>query len=107
MARQYPEITRGTAEYGEVTRILGPNACDVADGSVEQISNQWLKGDVFVLDADGIPILADDDGTLLTRRRRIRIPRTASSHEPEGTDPCTSSASTSPPSLPQSTKPAT
>lgn len=75
MPRQYPAITRGTAEYDEVTRILGPDACNVADQSVVQISNRWLKGDYFVLDNDGIPILLDDDGTLQTQRRRIRIPR--------------------------------
>ncbi|EGD24669.1 hypothetical protein [Prescottella equi] len=75
MTRQYPEITRSTAEYDEVTRILRRRRLLVADLSVTQISKRWLKGDVFVLDADGIPILADDDGTLLARRRRIRIPR--------------------------------
>lgn len=74
MPRQYPASTRGTAEYDEVTRILGADARNVADESVIQISDRWLKGNYFVLDADGIPVLLDDDGTLLTRRR-IRIPR--------------------------------
>lgn len=78
MPRQYPAITRGTAQYDEVTRILGTRRHNVADESVTQISNRWLKGDFFVVDPHGVPILANDDGTLRTRRRRIRIPRGSS-----------------------------
>lgn len=75
MPRRYPAIVRGTAEYDEVTRILRRRHLLVADLSVTQVSSRWMKGDVFVLDAGGSPILMGNDGTLLTRRRRIRIPR--------------------------------
>lgn len=75
MPRQYPAITRGTPEYDEVTRILGPRCIQVEDESVTQISRRWLKGSFFQLGEDGWPIAPGDDGKIPTERRRIRIPR--------------------------------
>lgn len=75
MPRRYPAITRGAAEYDEVTRILGPRCIQVADKSVTQISNRWLKGSFFRMGEDGLPVVRGDDGEIPTTRRRIRIPR--------------------------------
>lgn len=75
MPRHYPAITRGTAEYDEVTRVLGPRCIQVADESVTQISNRWLKGSFFLIGDDGWPVAPGDDSEIPTKRRRIRIPR--------------------------------
>lgn len=77
MPRHYPAITRGTAEYDEVTRILGERRRNVLDESVTQISNRWLKGSFFVTDENGVPALTFTayGPHLETERRRIRIPR--------------------------------
>jgi hypothetical protein len=75
MTYTFPEILRGTPEYAEVTRFLGGYRLFVADESVRQINHRWLKGTVFVKDENGQHMLADDGETLITKRRRIRIPR--------------------------------
>ncbi|WP_139809513.1 hypothetical protein [Prescottella equi] len=77
MPRRYPAITRGTAEYDEVTRILGERRRQVLDESVTQISNRWLKGSFFVTDENGVLTLTltAHGPCLVTERRRIRIPR--------------------------------
>lgn len=73
MPRKFPEIRRGTREYREVTRILGPEAIFVEDESVRQVSRRWLKGTTFVKDESGRHLVVGDE--LVRKRRRIRIPR--------------------------------
>ncbi|MDF3309767.1 hypothetical protein P3H15_32635 [Rhodococcus sp. T2V] len=73
MARTFPEIRRGTREYREVVRILGPETIFVEDESVRQISRRWLKGTTFVKDENGRHLVVGDE--LVRKRRRIRIPR--------------------------------
>ncbi|MFC7450542.1 hypothetical protein [Rhodococcus daqingensis] len=68
-------IARGTAEYDEVTRILGRRCRWVADESVRQIDGRWLKATCFVPDANGDHALTASGDELVTARKRIRIPR--------------------------------
>lgn len=71
-------ITRGTPEYDEVCRILGPRARWVADERVRQINQRWLKADCFIPDENGEHTVVRRRGTpveIPTRSRRIRIPR--------------------------------
>lgn len=66
-------ITRGTPEYDEVSRILGPRCRWVADERVRQINGRWLKADCFVPDAAGQHTIVGDE--VLAKSRRIRIPK--------------------------------
>lgn len=79
MPRQYPAIIRGTFEYDEVCRILGKRLRWTLDESVTQISNRWLKADMFEPDPrDPTRPRVRGRGLtayICTRRRRIRIPR--------------------------------
>ena len=68
-------ITHGTSEYDEVLRFLGPRAYWVADERVRQINQRWLKADCFVRDEHGQPMLNAAGDAVVTRSRRIRIPR--------------------------------
>lgn len=71
-------ITRGTPEYDEVVRILGPRARWVADERARQINQRWLKADCFIPNENGehtIVFPADGEAYLPTKSRRIRIPR--------------------------------
>lgn len=70
---------RGTPEYNEITRFLGRERCrQIADESIHQISGRWLKGSFFVTDKNGDLVLTEDGLGIVTRRRRIRIPRDSS-----------------------------
>lgn len=74
----YNYFRRGTAEYDEVKRILGEQAKCVADESVRQISNRWLKGSFFVWeDGKGFPHarLKPCGTEVVTVNRRVRIPK--------------------------------
>ncbi len=79
MSSRSDHFRRGTTAYNEVLKILGPQCHDVLDESVRQVSYRWLKGTFIVRDERGYPkVVGGITGshTLLTRRRRIRIPRT-------------------------------
>ncbi len=70
-------ITRGTPEYDEVCRILGPRARWVADERARQINQRWLKADCFIPDENGhhTVVFTADGAELPTKSRRIRIPK--------------------------------
>lgn len=74
----YNYFRRGTTAYDEVVRILGGQANCVADESVRQINNRWLKGSFFVWEeGKGFPhAKLKPCGTgIVTVNRRIRIPK--------------------------------
>ena len=77
MPRSFPEFRRGTPEYDEVTRILGPRCIWVLDEGVRQINRRWLKVDYFIKGADGQHVYDEGTKTMPTRSRRIRIPHTS------------------------------
>jgi len=68
-------ITRGTPEYDEVVRFLGSRARWVKDERARQINQRWLKVDCFVRDGHGRPLLNAVGDAVVTKSRRIRIPR--------------------------------
>lgn len=80
MRTRSDHFRRGSTAYNEVTKILGAQCREVLDESVRQVNCRWLKASFLVPSddggyrwypgADGVPVL-------ITRRRRVRIPRTS------------------------------